>query len=194
MTNMIPVDVVSYFHNVLPKDEADYVYKTLREELDWLAVTEAREEYWTNTRGADYTYGSGIGVRTYASQPNHPLIGMVRKLIQNYWRAPNKDIARWEGCFLNYYANAKNALGWHADDAEMIDHSQPIAVLSLGAERPIMIRPVNDPDPKQIKTITLTHGSLFLMKPGMQQTHLHKIPRAPSECGGRISLTFRSLL
>jgi len=40
--------------------------------------------------------------------------------------------------------------------------------------------------------ILLEQGSVFLMPPGYQDTHFHRIPKHSRPCGPRISLTFRS--
>jgi alkylated DNA repair dioxygenase AlkB len=93
---------------------------------------------------------------------------------------------------LNYYENEKNALGWHKDDSHPIDHSQPIAVVSFGAERQIWVKhesykgeiPDND-------RYTLGNGSLFIMPAGYQTEYMHKIPKHDRPCGARVSLTFR---
>ena len=43
--------------------------------------------------------------------------------------------------------------------------------------------------------LTLEHGSLCLMHPGMQDTHFHRIPKSPIQAAKpRISLTFRGLV
>lgn len=179
---------ISYEPDFMPKDVADNAFAWLRENLAWLSVTEARKEYWTNDLNAPYTYGGGIGQRTYESQPAVDLIEKIKWMAREFWQS-----AEWEGCFLNYYEEGKNALGWHADDAKTINHNDPIAVVSLGAPRPIMFRPIGDKDPKNIVTKTLEHGSLLMMHPGMQHSWLHKIPKGHENTGPRISLTYRSL-
>ena len=40
----------------------------------------------------------------------------------------------------------------------------------------------------------LEEGSLFIMPPGYQDTHMHRIPKHDRPCGWRISLTFRSFV
>lgn len=40
--------------------------------------------------------------------------------------------------------------------------------------------------------VKLEEASLFIMPPGYQDTHLHRIPKHDRPCGWRISLTFRS--
>lgn len=42
--------------------------------------------------------------------------------------------------------------------------------------------------------LSLAEGSVFIMPPGYQDTHLHRIPKHDRPCGWRISLTFRSFV
>jgi alkylated DNA repair dioxygenase AlkB len=72
-----------------------------------------------------------------------------------------------------------------------MDDKRPIATISLGVEREIWFRPNNSTD---ITKVLLGNGSLCLMLPGMQETHQHRIPKAPFHCGERISLTFRGYI
>ena len=70
-----------------------------------------------------------------------------------------------------------------------MDDGRPIAIVTLGAEREIWFCP--NEDRADISKVLLEHGSLCVMAPGMQDTHLHRIPKAGFECGPRISITFR---
>lgn len=158
-----------------------------------------RREYWTNTFNRDYTYGRKRGIRTYEAQPNHPVIDAVRcdlRELLGVW---------FEGCFLNGYENSSDALGWHADDDPNIDHSRPIAIVTLYEDptarpRVIQFKEVLKPGSEtekavfgSVEELVLGHGSLALMAPGMQSTHQHKIPKAGFVSSPRISLTFRGL-
>lgn len=174
-------------------------FNFLDNDLQWVQREAPRKEYWTNTLDRPYTYGRGAGCRTYESQPDHPMISTITDVLED------RLGFRYEGCFLNRYQDEHDSLGWHADDDAGIDHRRPIAVVTLGAARDIMIRPAfteNEiigglgtvvQDQRQIDRVTLTDGSLLLMKSGMQQTHQHRIPKGSAKCGPRISLTFRSL-
>jgi len=95
-------------------------------------------------------------------------------------------------CFLNYYLDQTKALGWHADDSEPIDQSNPIAVVSLGEKRELWIKPFDYKGviPTEWR-YPLNDGSLFIMPPGFQSTHKHKIPKGDRVMGSRISLTYR---
>jgi alkylated DNA repair dioxygenase AlkB len=53
--------------------------------------------------------------------------------------------------------------------------------------------PPNDKQPFN-QRISLQRGSLFIMPPGYQKTHLHRIPKHDRMCSWRVSLTFRSFV
>lgn len=165
----------------------DQAFDSLWRDLSWEQRSPARKEYWTNALGRDYTYGSGVGARTYQSQPSHHWIELISTKLEVLLGF------RYEGCFLNGYEGARNALGWHADDDPGIDHSRPIAVVTVGEGRWIDFMVKYDKSTKE--SLFLEPGSLLLMKPGMQDTHFHQIPKAGYVVRRpRISLTYRSLL
>lgn len=165
--------------------EAEYQFITLHADLSWLDVAGNRLEYWTNTFTQPYTYGQGKGIRTYGAQPDHVIIKGIRD------RLETATGVFYEGCFLNYYRDGSDGIGWHSDDDPAIDHSKPIAVVTLGCGRRIEYK-AREPGSHPVGQF-LSPGSLFVMKPGMQQTHFHRIPKDDHAVGERISLTFRSL-
>jgi len=157
--------------------------------IDWVQRENTpRKEYWDTTLGEAYTYGSGNGIRTYEPNPRLDIINKYRDRLEEEYGV------FYEGCFLNKYDTKKDWLGWHSDDDEGIDHSKPIAVITLGQEREINWKPMGSKGNDSISRIMLKSGSLFIMPAGMQQTHLHKIPKSGKDIGVRISLTFRSLM
>jgi alkylated DNA repair dioxygenase AlkB len=164
----------------------DAVFAALWAELDWeRRENTPRREYWTNVFERSYTYGSGNGERTYEPRVTHPAIEEVSTALE-------AELGfKYEGCFLNGYEDASDSLGPHADDDPAIDHSRPIAVVTVGGGRDIECRAMIG-GPKL--RVFLEPGSLFLMRPGMQSTHLHRIPKAGFIVKTpRISLTFRGL-
>jgi alkylated DNA repair dioxygenase AlkB len=192
-----PVTYEEYF---IGPGESRLMFQILWNTLAWeQRPTAPRREYWHNTFDRPYTYGSGDGVRTYEPQPNHELIEVVRQHLLD------RTGIFYEGCFLNGYATGKDALGWHADDDPGIDHSRPIAIVSLYEDGDCMFgtKAKGAAQPREIyfregregviEKLTLGQGSLAVMQPGMQQTHFHKIPRAGAITCPRISLTFRGL-
>jgi len=108
--------------------------------LDWLTKRTARHEYFMSQTPTEYSYGNkSLGDESYISMP---FTTEVKNLM--FWL--NQDLgANFNGCFLNKYDTEKQHLGWHADDFEGMDPSQPIAVVSLGAEREIWLKRKYEP-------------------------------------------------
>lgn len=159
-------------------------FSRLWTELDWQKRDSTpRREYYCNDVVVPYTYGSGAGIRTYQVQPWHEVILAIKHQVEEALGTV------FEVCFLNGYADARDHLGWHSDDSPEMDDERPIAIVTLGAEREIWFCPIDDRS--EVSRQLLENGSLCVMAPGMQDTHLHRIPKAGRECGPRISLTFR---
>jgi alkylated DNA repair dioxygenase AlkB len=162
--------------------------------LKWENYGAPRSESYYATKNIPYTYGRGTGERTY-----HPHVfeNESPSVLIEIWNSLND----YELLFCNRYADQHQHLGWHADDSPAIDVTRPIAVVTFGAERDIWFKEQpNSPlgqatgvFPNPVEKLKLEHGSLLIMKAGMQQTHFHRIPKHDRPCGPRVSLTFRGL-
>lgn len=198
---------ISYHANYV--SEPDVKRKQLAEELSWERRGDTpRSEYYVNRFNVPYTYGRGVGQRTYSPSPSHPIIDDLFEQLKDTGYS-------YDVCFLNRYLNQKDSLYWHADNEGIMDGERPIITVSLGVEREIWFKPKNSNDCKKFKPQypnspfcdqcnwteeshkdqvvkqLLENGSMCLMKPGMQSTWEHRIPKASFICGERISLTFR---
>lgn len=188
-----------YIKNFLNKNFCSTLFDQLWDGLEWERRPDApRREYWTNFFDRDYTYGKGAGVRTYQAREGIPEIwsvGTYAELEAEDHKMMEAD-KMFEGCFLNGYEGARDWLGWHSDDDPTIDHTRPIAIVTLYRDPKMKPRTIQfrDNDTQAIETVELHHGSLYLMPAGFQFTHQHRIPKAGFECSDRISLTFRGLL
>jgi alkylated DNA repair dioxygenase AlkB len=174
----------------IPKfvDNPDEAFASLRDELEWERRGDApRCEYYCNDIPLPYDYGQGKGRRRYEPRPYHPAIMAIRHKLEAFAKVA------FEVCFLNRYLNQSDHLGWHSDDSPEMDDARPIVSVSLGVEREIWFRkyPSRMSEQMPIEKQLLGHGSLCLMQPGMQDTWQHRIPKSASQCGERISLTFR---
>lgn len=164
----------------------------LRHEVPWKRYTETRSEcFMAPGEPYTYTYGKGIGVRSYTSIPLVPVVGRALRLVNEVLAKRNYGLMN--GCFLNRYDHEREHLGWHADDFEGMDHDRPVVVMSFGAERELWWRRNGDegvvPPERRIR---LESGSLLIMPPGFQHKYQHRIPKGDRPMDVRISLTFRA--
>ena len=90
---------------------------------------------------------------------------------------------------LNLYRDGNDSVAPHSDKTEKLLPKQPIAILSLGATRRMVIRsklgkarPLN---------VALEAGSVLVMSYASQFTHEHGIPKTADAESPRISLAFR---
>lgn len=153
-------------------------------EVPWVDETAARKECFMSDVTRQYQYLRNGPV--YQSVPMQQLVGSIMDRI-NLLFGHKLNV-----CFLNHYSDQSKALGWHADDAEQIDQTQPIAVVSFGQARDIWFRlkgakGVVPPEDR----VLLGHGSLLIMPAGFQHTHEHRIPKGDRLMKARTSLTYR---
>lgn len=178
-----------YFNLPNDKSVADSIFDEVKD-LEWLTERSARKEYFMSVNDRDYSYGNKHqGDVTYKSKPFSPLVLEFMNVINQLLKT------EFNVCFLNRYENEQQHLGWHADEFQGMRADQPIAVLSLGAEREIWwkeksFKGIIPPENRQL----LEHGSTWIMPVGFQEVYLHKIPKHDQPCGTRISLTFRSFV
>jgi len=99
---------------------------------------------------------------------------------------------QFNSVLINLYRDGHDSMGWHADDEPELGKEPVIASLSLGATRDFALRPTGST--RQAARIPLTHGSLMIMKAGMQTHWQHSIPRRARVQDARINLTFRRLI
>ncbi|MCC5655135.1 alpha-ketoglutarate-dependent dioxygenase AlkB [Nostoc sp. XA013] len=87
----------------------------------------------------------------------------------------------------NQYRGGQDSIGWHSDNEPSMGFNPAIASLSLGGVRKFQIKPIGG----RPTDFWLEHGSLLVMHPGCQSTHLHQVPKTNKVVSTRINLTFR---
>jgi len=88
----------------------------------------------------------------------------------------------------NQYRSGSDHIGYHSDDSPELGERPAIASLSLGGTRRFQIR---DRLTKETQSFDLQHGDLFVMHPGCQQTHVHRLAKTAKTVEERINWTFR---
>jgi alkylated DNA repair dioxygenase AlkB len=98
---------------------------------------------------------------------------------------------RPNNCLAHYYPDGGSTMGFHSDATDDLVEGTGIAVVSLGVERTITFRNLQDRSVREC--YLLPSGSLLYVTPEMQTKWQHAILAAEAVAGGRISLTFRRM-
>jgi len=89
---------------------------------------------------------------------------------------------------MNFYRDGRDSVAMHGDKLHSLREGHPIALVSLGAPRRMLIRSAADHADRI--AIDLAPGSLLCMSHAMQTSHEHGIPKA-RHAAPRISVVFR---
>jgi alkylated DNA repair dioxygenase AlkB len=149
---------------------------------------------WRTTR--TYRYERWVDdVRRSASQSGarrHPALVEVETWLVRRYRV------RFSGIVLTEYRHGRESLGFHRDRAMTWLDETLVALLSLGAQRPWLMRPDRgrpeiDPDDAYRDAIDLSPagGDLLVMGGQCQRSWLHAVPPVSTAVGNRISAQWR---
>ncbi len=120
--------------------------------------------------------------RADAFPPELPLAEMLAQ-VQREVSAP------YNGVGLNLYRDGNDSVAMHNDKLHILTAPHPIALVSLGDPRRMLIRAkAGDRD---TLAVDLEPGSLLCMSHASQRTHEHGIPKTKKPQGPRISAVFR---
>ena len=182
---------MEYFPQWLSSHESDSLLSRLQSDIAWQQPSITiygkrhpipRLQAWMGNRAHTYRY-SGTDF-TSVTWPDY-LASLAKDLSQ---------IAgvEFNSVLLNLYRNGQDSMGWHSDDEPELGETPVIASLSLGAERDFTLRPSGAT--RQAHSLPLQHGSLLIMKAGMQSDWQHALPRRAGVSEPRINLTFRKII
>lgn len=104
-------------------------------------------------------------------------------------RIQSKVPAPFNGVGLNLYRDGADSVAMHSDKLHILQAPYPVALISLGEPRRMLIRAKTGNQPSI--TIDLEPGSLLCMSYDSQITHDHGIPKTKRAQGARISAVFR---
>jgi alkylated DNA repair dioxygenase AlkB len=112
-----------------------------------------------------------------------------------WMEALRRRVERQTGnCFnrtlVNYYRDGRDSVDWHADDEVELGLEPIIASVSLGEDRPFLLRHKTS---KERLKINLPHGSLMMMGPGVQEYWHHSIAKDKNVVKSRVNFTFRRM-
>ena len=88
----------------------------------------------------------------------------------------------------NLYRDGSDSVAWHGDRVARELPSAVVALVVLGAARPLRLRPTGG---GASVSFPLASGDLLVMGGSCQRTWQHSVPKVTGVCGPRISVQFR---
>lgn len=163
---------------------ADALFEALLAGVGWQASQLFRYDHWVEERR--------LGTMWRPGQPlPHPALGEAHRHLQHRYGV------RFDGFGLLHYRDGRDGQAFHRDtDMRWLDDTR-IAVLSLGARRPWLLRPrANRYDHSEGRgathDLTPGHGDLLVMGGRCQADWEHSVPYRPGDpIGPRISIQWR---
>jgi alkylated DNA repair dioxygenase AlkB len=190
--NLLPKDGEAYMlPQLFSQEQSDMLYQSLLKNIAWKhepiimfgkAIMQPRLTAWCGDAGISYTY-SGIRMQP---QEWHDDLYFIKE------RVEDETGHTFNSALLNCYRDGNDSMGWHRDNERSLGINPVIASVSLGATRFFHLKHSTDSALKL--KIPLGHGSLLLMKGATQHHWLHCIQKEPKVIGGRVNITFRTIV
>lgn len=179
----------NFWQQAALQPNADEVFQQLHTQVDWRQefITlygkrrpQPRLTAWYGDEGTTYRY-SGLTL-----QPCRwlPVLQNIRAVVET------AAACRFNSVLLNLYRTGQDSMGWHSDNEPELGRNPAIASLSFGATRRFIMRRCDRKDAAKVE-LSLSHGSLLLMKGKLQHHWQHQVPKTSKIVGPRINLTFR---
>lgn len=117
-----------------------------------------------------------------------PALLAAKRALDDHYAAELGEPFRTAGLCL--YRDGRDSVAWHGDTiGRGATHDTMVALLSLGAPRALLLRPLSGGGPALRHE--LGHGDLLVMGGSCQRTWEHAVPKTARPVGPRISVQFR---
>ncbi|WP_374946232.1 alpha-ketoglutarate-dependent dioxygenase AlkB [Agreia sp.] len=122
-----------------------------------------------------------------ADRMPHPTLDESMRLLNEHYA--QLDDERFATAGLCFYRTGDDSVAWHGDRVgRSVQRDTRVAILSVGAERVLSVRPVGGGDTSRF---AVGHGDLIVMGGSCQRTYEHAILKSAKAVGPRISVQFR---
>jgi alkylated DNA repair dioxygenase AlkB len=159
--------------------DASELFRFCTSKIAWDSTMNARQ---TASFGVPYNYSQ-------MSYPASPIPTPLQKLMDDL---EEKLPFHPNNCLANFYPDGGAKMGFHFDSLENLVEGTGVAIVSLGASRPLTFRSRKDKSVED--AVEMASGSLLYMPPEVQNEWLHGLLKSEEEVGARISLTFRQMV
>jgi hypothetical protein len=123
-----------------------------------------------------------IDVADLAQAPHPALVDVASALSEHYG-------VEYDGLWMNLYRDHRDSTGWHGDAASCRRAECVVPVLSLGAQRRFLVRPVTGGTSTVVSPVS---GDLVVMGGRCQTDWRHSVPKQTVPAGPRISVNYRA--
>lgn len=142
-----------------------------------------RQTAWHGEKGLVHSYS---GIRMVAEEWTSVLLKLKLQL--------EADLnTKFNSVLINYYRDGSDHMSYHSDDEKELGPNPIIASLSFGETRSFQLKHKFDLTKKTF-TLSITDGSLVVMKGELQHFWIHKIAKTAKKIGPRVNLTFRNIM
>lgn len=156
--------------------DADTAFRELLEQVSW-----RRGEIYRYDHARAQNYSGGY-VRSAAA---HPVLLTTHRALRAHY---DHEMV---GPTLVHYRDGREAMGVHRDtDMRWLDETL-IGILTLGVQRPFVLRHKTSRDGDPVINVSPAGGDLLVMGGRTQADWLHGVPMAPSVTSPRISAQWR---
>lgn len=187
----LPVEYLEYTPGLFTQAESDHYLETFINDIAWQQrrqviydkeVITPRLTAWFGEPGTAYSESGKIS----DPAPWTPELQQIRERIE-----PLAGTC-FNSVLLNYYRDGNDSVAWHSDKEHILGKRPVIASVTFGQVRSFDIRSKIDHDQKY--SVKLEHGSLLLMKAGLQEHWQHRVAKSTRPMKARINLTFRVVI
>ena len=159
---------------------SDSLFEDLVDAVDWRA--DRREMYDRVVEVPRLVSHFGA-----ADRMPHPTLDESMRLLNEHYA--QLDDERFATAGLCFYRTGDDSVAWHGDRVgRSVQRDTRVAILSVGAERVLSVRPVGGGDTSRF---AVGHGDLIVMGGSCQRTYEHAILKSAKAVGPRISVQFR---
>ena len=163
-------------------ESLNFVKKTSKDEIQNAFISSTAESYdWKSSKGP--IVNRAINIDSF------PVLKSVLDKLNS------ENDFKLNSALVSYYKDGKVCARLHDDNEGTMDQSQPICVLSLGAQRQVeFVFKGQESFRSNVLAVTPENASLYIMKAGTQDFFKHRVRKNKNIKGDRISISFRCFL
>jgi alkylated DNA repair dioxygenase AlkB len=169
---------IAYTPRFMNPAAVDAWFSEIRDGVDWRALRRTMYEKEVDVPRLIASFR--------LDRPDRPVPAVLREAAHQVIQAVG---APFNSIGLNRYRDGRDSVAPHNDHLGELVEGSPIALLSLGATRRMIIRAKQPP--RDTFQVDLEPGSLLVMSYATQIHYTHGVPKVVEPVGERISLAFR---